>query len=87
MDIAELLAFSVKNKASDLHLKVPSPPMVRVDGQLRPLDGFPVVEPPDAEAALRTILIDPEKLAGFESEGEADFAYAIPGAVPTVAPK
>ena len=37
MDIAELLAFAVKNKASDLHLSSGLPPMVRVDGDLRRL--------------------------------------------------
>ena len=35
MDIAELLAFSVKNKASDLHLSAGLPPMIRVDGDVR----------------------------------------------------
>src|SRR5262245_57446633 len=35
MDIAELLAFSVKNKASDLHLSSGLPPMIRVDGDVR----------------------------------------------------
>ena len=38
MDIAELLAFAVKNKASDLHLSSGLPPMVRVDGDLRRLN-------------------------------------------------
>ena len=37
MDIAELLAFSVKNKASDLHLSAGLPPMIRVDGDIRRL--------------------------------------------------
>jgi hypothetical protein len=35
MDIAELLAFSVKNKASDLHLSAGLPPMIRVHGDVR----------------------------------------------------
>jgi len=35
MDIAELLAFSVKNNASDLHLSAGLPPMIRVDGDMR----------------------------------------------------
>jgi len=38
MDIAELLAFAVKNKASDLHLSSGLPPMIRVDGDLRRLN-------------------------------------------------
>ena len=35
MDITELLAFSVKNNASDLHLSADLPPMIRVDGDIR----------------------------------------------------
>ncbi|VAX04422.1 Twitching motility protein PilT, partial [hydrothermal vent metagenome] len=35
MDISELLAFSVKNNASDLHLSAGEPPMIRVDGEIR----------------------------------------------------
>ena len=35
MDIAELLAFSVKNNASDLHISAGLPPMIRVDGDIR----------------------------------------------------
>ena len=38
MDIAELLAFAVKNTASDLHLSSGLPPMIRVDGDIRRLD-------------------------------------------------
>ncbi|MFT6988907.1 MAG: twitching motility protein PilT, partial [Paraglaciecola sp.] len=38
MDITELLAFSVKNKASDLHLSAGLPPIIRVDGEMRKLN-------------------------------------------------
>ena len=43
MDIAELLAFSVKNKASDLHLSSGLPPMIRVDGDVRRIN-IPALE-------------------------------------------
>ena len=42
MDIAELLAFSVKNKASDLHLSAGLPPMIRVDGDVRRINVPPL---------------------------------------------
>jgi twitching motility protein PilT len=42
MDIAELLAFSVKNKASDLHLSAGLPPMIRVDGDMRRINVPPL---------------------------------------------
>ena len=44
MDIAELLAFSVKNKASDLHLSAGLPPMIRVHGDVRRIN-VPALEP------------------------------------------
>ncbi|MBI2785053.1 MAG: twitching motility protein PilT, partial [Legionella longbeachae] len=43
MDIAELLAFSVKNNSSDLHLSAGLPPMIRVDGDLRKIN-LPALE-------------------------------------------
>ena len=45
MDIAELLAFSVKNNASDLHLSSALPPMIRVDGDIRRLT-LPAIDTP-----------------------------------------
>ena len=43
MDITQLLAFTVKNKASDLHLSAGLPPMIRVNGDIRRLN-VPVME-------------------------------------------
>ena len=43
MDITELLAFSVKHKASDLHLSAGVPPMIRVDGEVRKIN-LPALE-------------------------------------------
>ena len=42
MDISELLAFSVKNSASDLHLSAGQPPMIRVDGEIRRINVPPM---------------------------------------------
>ena len=65
--------------SSDLHVKVPSPPMVRTHGELAAIPGAADLTPDDTEAALRHICKDPALLAEFERCGEADFSYSIPG--------
>jgi twitching motility protein PilT len=79
IDINDALNRLVTLGGSDLHLKVPAPPMVRVDGQLLALDGVDKLMPEDTDSALRTILNDEDKLKEFDEEGEVDFAYALPG--------
>jgi twitching motility protein PilT len=70
---------TVELGASDLHAKVGSPPMARVHGELRPLEGYEVLTSEDTEAALDTILKDPRAHSEFNEVGEADFAHAIRG--------
>src|SRR4051794_5230236 len=79
IDIDDALNRLVALGGSDLHLKVPSPPMVRIDGQLLPLEGVDKLMPEDTDAALRLMLREEDKLTEFENEGEVDFAYALPG--------
>jgi twitching motility protein PilT len=67
----------VAAKGSDLHLKVGSPPRMRVDGNLVVLDG-PSVTPETAEGLLREV-IRPDLLDQFQQTNEADFAYSLPG--------
>jgi twitching motility protein PilT len=63
---------------SDLHLKVGARPAVRVRGLLTPLESHEVLRPEDTQEVLGQMI--PENLIGeFESEGEADFSYAVPG--------
>jgi twitching motility protein PilT len=78
-DIDQALRFLVDQEGSDLHVKVPAPPIVRVHGELRPIQGAGALRAEDTEAALRQILTDPEKLAEFERDGEVDFSYSISG--------
>ncbi|ABG04133.1 twitching motility protein [Rubrobacter xylanophilus DSM 9941] len=76
--IEGLLEEMVAMGGSDLHLKVGSPPVVRVDGLLRRLEGFADLEPAHTVEALSQIL--PAALArDFEVEGEADFSYSVEG--------
>jgi twitching motility protein PilT len=76
--IRDALRALVARGGSDLHVKVPSPPVVRVHGELAALDG-PRLSPADTEAALDALLGDPAKRDEFERIGEVDFAYAIDG--------
>ncbi len=78
-DVDAVLRFVVEREGSDLHIKVDSPPMARVHGALRPIDGSEPLSEQDTEAALEHILTDQELLKEFATEGEADFSYEIPG--------
>ena len=77
MDIAELLAYSVKNKASDLHLSSGLPPMIRVDGDLRRLN-VPPLENMQLTELLYSTMSDHQR-RDFEANLEVDFSYEVPG--------
>ena len=78
-DVDAALRYLIQAEGSDLHLKVPVPPMARVHGQLAPLEGEEGLKPADTERVLRYMLTDPTKLDEFDQEGEVDFAYSIEG--------
>jgi twitching motility protein PilT len=78
IDIDELLKRVVDNNASDLHLRVPSPPVLRIDGDLKVQEDLPVISAKDAEAVLEQIA-SPEQKSAFLRDMELDFAYGIPG--------
>ena len=78
-DIDQALRWLVDHEGSDLHVKVPVPPIARVHGELAPIPDTEPLRPEDTERALKHILSDAQLLAEFEREGEVDFAYAIPG--------
>src|SRR3954452_11644035 len=78
-DVHAALHGLVEAGGSDLHLKVPSPPLIRVDGELRPLPGTAALTPADTEAVLDTLLGDPARRQEFDRDCEIDFAHAISG--------
>jgi twitching motility protein PilT len=78
MKIRELLELAVKHKASDLHLSVPSIPVLRIYGELLPIKDISPLSPKDLEA-LYEELTTPEKRVEFENTHELDFAYSFPG--------
>ncbi|RJG07126.1 type IV pilus twitching motility protein PilT [Noviherbaspirillum cavernae] len=77
MDISELLAFAVKNKASDLHLSAGLPPMIRVHGDVRRIN-LPPLEHQDVHGMIYDIMNDGQRKA-YEEILECDFSFAIPG--------
>jgi twitching motility protein PilT len=76
MDIAELLAFSVKNKASDLHLSAGLPPMIRVHGDVRRIN-VPPLEHKDVHGMVYDIMNDSQRKV-YEETLECDFSFEIP---------
>ena len=76
MDITELLAFAVKNKASDLHLSAGLPPMIRVHGDIRRIN-LPPMEHEDVHAMVYDIMSDHQRKQ-YEENLECDFSFAVP---------
>ena len=76
MDVAELLAFSAKNKASDLHLSSGQPPIIRVDGDIKRIN-LPEI---DAETVLKMIydIMNDAQRKTYEERLEVDFSFDIP---------
>jgi twitching motility protein PilT len=74
-DLDSLLRLLVSFGGSDLHLKVGSAPKVRVDGDLRPIEGHEQLEPLDTESIADAILT-PLAREQFQTQMDADFAYA-----------
>ena len=77
MDITELLAFSAKQGASDLHLSAGLPPMIRVDGDVRRIN-LPPLEHPEVHSLIYEIMNDKQR-KDFEEFLETDFSFEVPG--------
>jgi twitching motility protein PilT len=77
-DINEALKYMVEREGSDLHVKVESPPVARVHGDLWALKGAEPLTPQETERALKTIA-EEHHLEEFEEAGEVDFSYEITG--------
>jgi len=78
MKIRELLELAIENRASDLHLTVPSPPVLRIDGSLHVIQDLQPLSPKDVEDYYGEIT-SVERRAEFSKNHELDFAYSIPG--------
>jgi twitching motility protein PilT len=78
-DVDAALMTVIEKEASDLHLKVPSQPIIRQYGKLVPIEGSERLRPEDTEATLFHMLTDEAKLEAFRNEREVDFSYSVPG--------
>lgn len=77
MDITQLLGFSVKNGASDLHLTAGMPPLIRVDGDIRKTNA-PVLDHKQVHALIYEIMTDRQR-RDYEEFLETDFSFEVPG--------
>ena len=79
IDLIALLTSAVKSGASDLHLKLGQPPVLRLDGDLEQLEGMPALTEPDLESVLDEVTqISPKRRDLFEDSGDLDIAFSHP---------
>ena len=76
-ELGSLLQYLMEQRGSDLHIKVGSPPHIRVDGHLQPAP-FDPLSPADTEKMAFSIL-PPARADEFAARNEADFAHSVPG--------
>lgn len=77
MDITELLGFSVKQGASDLHLTAGMPPLIRVDGDIRKIN-IPAMDHKEVHSLVYEIMTDKQR-KDYEQFMETDFSFEVPG--------
>jgi len=78
MNLNELLKITFEKKASDLHVKVGVPPILRIDGRLQPLDSEKRTTQEEALTVALGIM-SPAQKTKFKEKNELDMAYAVPG--------
>ncbi len=80
LDLDAALHKVIGSGGSDLHLKVPSPPLIRLHGRLAPIEGTDPLGPDDTELVLHKLLAGKEdKLLEFAEENEVDFSFGVQG--------
>ena len=77
MDITELLAFSAKEGASDLHISAGLPPIIRIDGDVRRIN-LPPMEHRQVHSLIYEIMNDKQR-RDYEEFLETDFSFDVPG--------
>jgi twitching motility protein PilT len=78
-DIDAALMRVIETEGSDLHIKVPSQPMIRRYGMLEPVPDTEPLTPEETERVLLHMLTDERKVESFRQDREVDFSYSIPG--------
>ncbi|MBV8078978.1 MAG: Flp pilus assembly complex ATPase component TadA, partial [Actinobacteria bacterium] len=80
MNLDTLLADAVQRGASDIHLKVGRPPLIRHDGAVKPIDGAAPMTDDDLDACVRTVTASaPQRYDSFQQQNDLDVAYTAPG--------
>jgi twitching motility protein PilT len=79
-DLEAALKRVIETGGSDLHLKVPSPPLIRIHGKLQPIPGADKLMPNDTEDVFRQMVTDEGKREEFQRERELDFSFGMQGA-------
>jgi len=79
-DLEAALKRVIETGGSDLHLKVPSPPLIRIHGRLDPIPGADKLMPNDTEDVFRLMVTDEGKREEFQRERELDFSFGMQGA-------
>lgn len=77
LTLHKILSYAVKKGASDIHLKVPRPPIVRIDGEIRFVGEVPLTQ--EHMLGYLDEIMTPEKKARFLETGDADLAISVPG--------
>ena len=77
-DLQDLLRLVITNKGSDLHLTAGSPPVIRIDGKLRKVDGYDRLEPPAIRQMIYAVLTQRQR-ERLEQEMELDLSLSLPG--------
>jgi len=78
MELVEILKEAVNSGASDIHLVIGKPPMMRVDGEVQEIPGFPVLNADESKRLIYSILYE-EQRAKFEDTWELDCSFAVSG--------
>ena len=76
-NLQQMLQVMVEKGASDIHITVGTPPQMRIQGSLQPMD-FPVLTPAETKQLLYSVLTDDQKHR-FENENELDFSFGLKG--------
>jgi twitching motility protein PilT len=78
MELNEILTIAVKARSSDVHIKSGLPPIVRIDGKLRPIPNAPRLTP-DAVRDMALAIMNERQQAQFSESFEVDLSYGVPG--------
>ncbi len=78
MELNEILTIAVKARGSDIHIKTGLPPIVRIDGKLRPIPNAPRLSP-DAVSSMAYAIMNERQKKTFDEHYEVDLAYGIAG--------